>query len=125
MQVMQLQPLEGVRVDQDRLSAMYSDIGVAEAQESLCRAMEDIAQRMTLCDSYYRAGNQDALRINATELITIAEKIGMESLSRVAGDVIHCIDRLDEVALPATLSRLIRIAERSLIAIWDMQDSQS
>jgi hypothetical protein len=125
MQVQQLRPTEGVAVDQDRLGALYAEVGAAEAEEALCRAMEDIAKRMTQCDSYYRAGKLKPLRGTARGLIKTADAIGMHSLSRVAGDVTDCIDRMDEVALTATLSRLIRIGERSLIAIWDLQDAKT
>ena len=45
----------------------------------------------------------------------------MRTLARVAGDVTRCIDAGDGVALAAVLSRLIRIGERSLTAIWDTQ----
>jgi hypothetical protein len=46
----------------------------------------------------------------------------MHTLSRVADDVTKCIDAGDQVAIAATLARLLRIGERSLTAIWDMQD---
>ena len=59
---------------------------------------------------------------SARSLTGIADQIGMNDLSRVAGDVTRCIDARDAVALAATLSRLQRIGERSLTAIWDMQD---
>jgi len=36
--------------------------------------------------------------------------------------VILCIDRADRVALAATLARLLRIGERSLGEMWDIQD---
>jgi hypothetical protein len=46
----------------------------------------------------------------------------MALVSQVAEDVILSIDRSDDTAVAATLSRLLRIGERSLTAIWDMQD---
>ena len=125
MQVLQLRPLEGVRVDQSRLGAFYEEVGAAEAEETLCRAVEDISLRMTKCDSHYRTGKHKPLQINTSAIIKIADKIGMYTLSRVAHDVMHCIDTKDETALAATLSRLIRTGERSLIAIWDMQDAKT
>lgn len=124
MQVQQLRPVEGVSVDQNRLGALYAEVGAAEAEEALCRAMEDIAKRMTKCDNYYRAGKLKPLRTTALGLVKTADKIGMHSLARVATDVTLCIDTMDEIALTATLSRLIRIGERSLIAIWDLQDTK-
>ena len=43
-------------------------------------------------------------------------------LARVAEDVIETIDARDLPAVSATLARLLRIGERSLTAIWDLQD---
>ena len=80
MQLLQIKPMENVIVDQDRLGALYAQLGEAGAEDVVCRALEELA------------------------------------------DVSHCIDRRDITALAATLSRLIRVGERSLTAIWDLQD---
>jgi hypothetical protein len=55
-------------------------------------------------------------------MVAIADQIGMASLARVARDVSSCAVRVDAAALGATLARLERIADVSLMAIWDMQD---
>lgn len=46
----------------------------------------------------------------------------MTALARVAGDVTRAIDANDAVATAATLARLLRVGERSLTAVWDLQD---
>lgn len=124
MQVVQLRPLEGVSVDQNRLGALYAEIGAADAEETICRAMEDIAKRMGDCDTYYRTGKLKPLRTTALGLVETADQIGMHGLARVAQDVVICLEARDEIALTATLSRLIRIGERSLIAMWELQDAK-
>jgi len=43
-------------------------------------------------------------------------------LERVARDVQNCIEVYDPVALSGTMSRLLRMGEQSLTAIWDLQD---
>jgi hypothetical protein len=52
----------------------------------------------------------------------LADKIGMVTLARVAQDVGLCAGRSDAAALAATLARLTRIGDRSLSAVWDLQD---
>ena len=52
----------------------------------------------------------------------IAEQLGMTSLSIAAKNVTQTIDQGDEVAKAATLTRLFRIGEQSLMAVWDVQD---
>lgn len=121
-QVLQIRPSEPVKVDQERLGALYTQLGEAGAEDVVCRAMEELALRMAQCDRLYRANDLKELRKSARSLIAIADQIGMHTLSRVAGDVTKCIDDDDGTALAATLSRLLRIGERSLTAIWDLHD---
>ena len=119
MQVLQIRPTEQVDVNQDQLSVLYAQLGEAGAEDVVCRAMEELALRMAQCDRFYRARELEALRKNTRSLIAIAEQIGMYALARVAQDVTVCLDANDEIAVAATLSRLIRIGERSLAAIWE------
>lgn len=122
MQVLQIRPLEQVKVDQERLGALYSQLGEASAEDVVCRALEELALRMSQCDRLYREKSWPELRKNTRSLIAIADQIGMDKLSQVAVDVTRCIDACDLNGLAATLSRLLRIGERSLTVIWDMQD---
>jgi hypothetical protein len=122
MQVLQIKPMESVSVDQDRLGALYSQLGAAGAEDVVCRALEELALRMSHCERLYREGHWDELRKNTRSLIAIADQIGMRALSDVAGDVTACIDQGNGVAVAATLSRLMRVGDRSLTAVWDIQD---
>ena len=119
MQVLQIRPVEQVRVDQDRLGALYSQLGEAGAEDVVCRALEELAQRLSRCEALFLDAAWPELRKNARSLIAISEQIGMSALAHVAGDVTRCIDQCDHTAVAATLSRLLRIGERSLMAVWD------
>ena len=122
MQVLQIKPMESVSVDQDRLGALYSQLGAAGAEDVVCRALEELALRMSHCEMLYREGHWDELRKNTRSLIAIADQIGMLALSHVASDVTACIDQGNGIAVAATLSRLMRVGDRSLTAVWDIQD---
>ncbi|MFK7867816.1 MAG: hypothetical protein AB8B58_01110 [Roseobacter sp.] len=113
---------ETVQVDQDRLGALYAELGEAGAEDVVCRAMEELALRLSHCSRLHSADNLPDLRKCARSLIAIAEQIGMHVLARVAKDVISAVDTQDGVAIAATLARLLRIGEQSLTAIWDLQD---
>lgn len=119
MHVMRLRPQERVAVDQERLGALYAQLGVSGAEDVVCRAMEDLALRLSHCDRLYRAQDHAELRKTARGLIAIADQVGMQLLSQIAADVTVSIDHNDTVALAATLSRLLRVGDRSLTAIWD------
>lgn len=118
-----MRPIEQISLDQDRLGALYSELGEAGAEDVVCRALEELAVRMGQCDQLYYSGDWPALRKTTRTLIAIADQIGMHMLAKVAHDVTACIDANDATAVSATLARLIRVGERSLTAIWDMGDT--
>ncbi|MDF1856352.1 MAG: hypothetical protein P1U48_13020 [Pseudooceanicola sp.] len=113
---------ERVRLDRDRLAELTSQLGEQEAENIICRAMEELAVRLSFTERQFRQGKYAEIRKSARALVAIADQIGMYALARVAGDVIACVDRGDEVALTAVLARLMRIGEQSLAAIWDRHD---
>lgn len=122
MPILHMRPTEQVCVDQEKLSALYAQLGNAGAEDVVCRAMEELALRLSHCNRLFQDHNWTDLRKNSRSLMPISDQVGLERLASVAGDVVRCIDQRDEVALSATLTRLIRIGERSLTAIWDTQD---
>jgi len=113
---------EGIRLDQDRIEELYRQMGDEGAEDVVCRALEEIAVRMSYANKLYRRDDLVEMRKCVRSLSKIAEQVGMIALSRVARDVCTCIDQEDAVALAATVSRLARTGERSLTAIWDLQE---
>lgn len=113
---------ENIRLDPDRLNGLYHQLGAISAEDVVCRAIEELAVRLSHCERLWRHDDHTGLRKCARSLIAIADQIGMVTLSRIAGDVTASIDAQDRVALGATLTRLIRIGERSLTAVGDLQD---
>ena len=113
---------ENVRLDPDRLGNLYRQLGEAGAEDVVCRAIEELAVRLSHCERLWRKKDQDKLRKCSRSLVAIADQIGMTTLARVAGDVTCAVDAGDPAATGATLYRLLRIGERSLTAVWDLQD---
>ena len=113
---------EPARLDAGRLQDLYVQLGQAAAEDVICRAMEELAVRMAQLERLYRKNKFDEMRKNARCLVAIAEQVGMGPLATVARDVTNCIDTCDDVALAAVLARLLRLGERSLMAVWDTQD---
>ena len=122
-QVTPLQQRERVRLDADRLELLYRHLGDRGAEDVVCRALEEIAARLSQAERDFLAARFVQMRKVCRSLIALAEQVGMPLLARVAGDVTGCIDAGDGTALAATFARLIRIAESSLCEIWDMADS--
>lgn len=117
-----LSPGEAVRLDPERLGGLYQQLGDAGAEDVVCRAIEELAVRLSNCERHWREQNWLNLRKCARSLIAIADQIGMTALARVARDLTNSIDNSDFVAIGAILYRLIRVGERSLTAVWDQQD---
>lgn len=120
--VTQLRLSEFVQVNYDRLDALYSEMDPINAEDVVCRAMEELALRMAHCDRLFRAHDLVELRKASKSLVGISEQIGMDVMSQVARDVAICVDTGDHAALAATFGRLMRTGEGSLTAIWDLQD---
>lgn len=121
-EIVEIRLYEHIQLDQVRLGTLYAQLGTASAESVVCRAMEELAVRMAQCDTLWRSGDLVQLRKHARSLIAISDQIGMGDLADVARDVTACIDVQDHVAIAATLSRMLRIGERSLSAIWSMED---
>jgi hypothetical protein len=121
-QVLTLMQSEPVRLDPDRLSGLYHQLGERGAEDVVCRAIEELAVRLAHCQRVWQAEDWDDLRKIARSLVAISEQIGLTVMARVATDVTVAIDAGDYAALGGTLFRLIRVGERSLTAVWDLQD---
>jgi hypothetical protein len=122
MQLTRLRPEETVRLEHERLEALYASVGERQAEEIICRAMEELAMRLALMERAYSAGEMVPLAKGARGLVKIADQVGMTKLASVATDVAECAERADVPALGATIARLIRISDRSLTAVWDTAD---
>ena len=114
--------MESAALDHDQLGALYAQLGAVAAEDVLRRTMEDLAQRLTQVEQLHRQSDLIALRKHARTLVGIAEQVGMIRLSLVASDVVTTVDQMDMNAIAATTFRLIRVGERSLAAVWELQD---
>ncbi|KAA0917470.1 hypothetical protein FLO80_05325 [Aquicoccus porphyridii] len=113
---------ETIELDSEKLVDLYRQLGDAAAEDVVCRAMEELALRLAHTEKLYRRHQRQEMRKSARLIVAIAEQVGMQLLAKVAIDVTVCIDHGDEAALAAVLSRLVRIGERSLTEVWDLQD---
>ena len=113
---------DAVRFNSDTLLELYRQLGNSSAESVICRAMEELAVRLVAIEQIPSSAEPTGLRKNARALAAIAEQIGMVSLSEAAYDVIDCANAGDKVALAATRARMMRIGDRSLTDVWDVQD---
>ena len=115
---------EPVRLDPDRLVVLYAELGQFAAERLIAAAMEDLAVHLVAVQLAARDQRGDLLDRGAAEIARLARQVGMEPVARVAQDLRDCVTREDRVGQAAVLARLVRLAERSLTAVWDYQDMQ-
>lgn len=109
-------------MDTEQIRTLYADLGPNAAEDVICRAMEELAQRLCQVQDMALSGPREDMHKTLRSLAAIAEQIGMRSLSRVSHDVMLCLELGDIVAEASTLARLARTGERSLTRLWDISE---
>ncbi|WP_254900887.1 hypothetical protein [Maritimibacter sp. HL-12] len=113
---------EMVRLDRSQLEVLYHSLGPAGADKVVSHALEELAGTLARASAQYRSGEVEALRGSVKSLVALAQQIGMTLLARVGRDVLLLSRSYDAAAFGATMARLERIGESSLVAVWDLQD---
>ncbi len=110
-----------MRLDHDQLEVLHLQLGAAGADQVVAQAMEEMAVLLSKVERHHREGKLEDVGIGVKSIVTIAQQVGMTSLARVGRDVISLIAGFDSAAYGASVARLVRIGESSLVAVWDLQ----
>lgn len=117
---------EGIRVDAGRVLEIYDQLGEAAAEVVLGRAMEELAVALAQLERGHQDGSAggglSGLLTQADRIAALAWQVGLTTLARVAADVVACGEGDNHSGFHATSARLLRVANRSLTAIWDVRD---
>lgn len=106
----------------EQIETLYADLGLSAAEDVMCRAMEDVAQRLFTIQDLYARGTPEDLHKALRGLVAVSRQIGLSSIAQIARDVMGCIEDGDAVAQAATLARLCRTGEDSLAELWSTQN---
>lgn len=113
---------ERVVIDRDRLYILVRDLGEAGAARVVDRALGEISERLLAVETGWAESDFARLARAAQSLIAIADQLGMHLLAHVACDVAALANSGDGPALAATVARLQRVGERSMLAMWRAED---
>lgn len=122
MEAVNLRPDENVRLNPSRLTELFVQLGNRSAEDVVCRAMEELAVRLADIEAAYWQSDFSKVSKGSRGLIAIADQIGLNGLAQVARHVAATASRNDKTAIAATVSRLVRIGDKSLAAVWDAQN---
>ena len=85
-----------------------------EQSDVICAGLEELSRHLRWLDDDYQSAQFDRLEARARSIVMLADQLGLRRVGQVAADVVYCIDDPDEVALAATLSRLMRLITQAL-----------
>lgn len=122
MSVSMLEVTERVALDRGPIEEMCQVLGVEQAERIVGSAMEDLAVWISRADPMWRRGEAEELGRLAQRIAPVAERLGMPLLASVSGQLRGLCGGADRVALAAVASRMVRLGESSLVAIWELQD---
>ena len=117
-----LQCIHNPALDPGPLVEIYKDLGDKVAEETICRALEDLAIRLSRLQELRAAAGFDNLARLAQRMAAVAEGIGLTEVATAARHVANCARQKDGVALEATICRLERGFDLAISQVWEFRD---
>jgi hypothetical protein len=113
---------EPARFNPGQLERLCERLGETRAELEVGQALHRLAALLGEVAALGAAGRTRDLEAVLAALVRDAQMIGMATLARVGRHVLDCLDGGDATALAATLARLERVGDRSIHAVWDLED---
>ena len=105
-----------------QLELLCDRLGEQRAEAEVAYALDRLATLLVQIAPLKQTGDHRALETLLAALVRDARMIGMATLAQAGRHVLDCLESGDTVALAATLARLERVGDRSIHAIWDLED---
>jgi hypothetical protein len=113
---------EPARFNPGQLEKLCDRMGESRAEAEVAFALERLSTLLSEAAALRQLGSRDALEEVVASLVRDAQLIGMATLAGVGRHVLDCLDSGDPTAIAATLARLERVGDRSIHAVWDLED---
>ncbi|MEJ6396829.1 hypothetical protein [Yoonia sp. 208BN28-4] len=108
-------------LDPAPLITLFDDMSEPEAEAIVCRALEDIAQRLDKLQDSRASGQFGSVPKTAHRIAAIAGQIGLTSIMTAADHVANAANLQSGVALGATLARLERAFDAAVSEVWSFR----
>lgn len=112
--VERLKPRESFGSDVHALSPYALSEYSFEHSDMICTGLEEMSRHLRRLDDEFRLCHFDRIEVRCRSIVRLSDQLGLRRVEQVAADVIYCLDGPDEVALSATLSRLMRLMGQAL-----------
>lgn len=119
--ITELAPEEPARFNPECLEELCMKIGEVRAEAEVALALHRISELLPKLHDMLRK-DASGFEVAINQVCDDAELIGMATLARVARNVQDSYANANHVAVAATLARLDRVGERSIHAVWDLED---
>ncbi|MFT4701827.1 MAG: hypothetical protein ACI9ND_003090 [Yoonia sp.] len=103
------------------LQILFGTLSDHEAEDIVCRALEDVAGRLDRLQSARATGAFSEIVIPAKRIAAIADQIGLTEVALVSRHIADASETRCGVALGATLARLERAFDAAVSHIWDFR----
>ena len=113
---------EPLTMDTELLAGLFVDMGEARAADALICAMEQLSDAVNAVRDDIETARFVRAAKGLDEVARIADPLGFVSLAQVAKALQVQLYGRDTVAIAAISARLLRLRDRTLKLVWDMQD---
>lgn len=111
-----------LQFDPAPINRLFAQKTTAEAEEVVCRVLEDIAMRLDMMQTELRQSSFAAMLKPARRISLIAEQIGLTEVATAADHVANCLQQRDGIALEATMARLERGFDVAVSEVWNFRE---
>ncbi len=104
------------------LNQLFAQKDAQEAEEVVCRVLEDIAMRLDIMQTEMARCDFANMLKPAQRVASIADQIGLTEVAVSAAHVANCLKQNDGVALEATMARLERGFDVAVSEVWNFRE---
>lgn len=101
---------------------IYDRLPLHEAEDLICRFLEDIALRLDQLQRGLAGHDVDQMMRPARRVALAAGQMGLLEVAESAKHVRHCLGLNDGVALEAVMARLERAFDVAVNEVWNLRE---
>ena len=104
------------------LSRLFAERELYDAEEIVCRMLEDIALRLDMLQRSLARNDFAEMVRPARRVGSVADQMGLTEVAVAVGHVATCLAQEDGIALEATMARLERSFDVAVSEVWNFRD---